>query len=437
MGIATRMSLTRNGTECSMTPKHKKTGPVCNLSNLVNVICSKVSSEEESDLHGCIDKRKVSSDSNLRQPLLSFGENCYSVNSFHHFQGNQWLAFWLFLVSSSYFFLRENVNSFRSCSGVNHAEEVDLCDSDRTISSASTENDAATPAYDTCSYSEISRSPHSASSTKCDAVSEIYDLDKARYMHSLLSLEDEDSEWLSDSKAYYGTTSSDNPSTPFSYMCDSFTDTLDADMPSFWDSLLSLEGEQSERISNSDSKQEMNSVLDGSPCSSFEGSFSTTSSSSPFSGISLEYADLEEFNADEPLFWPFEEKHNWSSEEPWSSFCTSPRKSFVSNSRPKRVTKGCKKKGNSKASCNVNSETSRSSKKSCSAEIVPIKSEDEKIALPLNNSFLDEDLDLNKDFHLGIEYVALDPIETLVGLKEFDGHEGLVDWDFNDVFMLD
>ncbi|ESW22415.1 hypothetical protein PHAVU_005G152200 [Phaseolus vulgaris] len=256
-------------------------------------------------------------------------------------------------------------------------------------------------------------------SYKTDAFSEISDLDKASYMHSLLNLEGEESEWLSDSKSF-GCSSSENPSTPFSYKFDDVSDISDLDKEYCMHSLLILEDENSDRLLDCKSYYECsseNSTPLSSKCDSYYNvsdldkasylhslliledehsewlSDSTSwdivvppsvSTCSNFGDSEdknlLETAGLEEnFSADEPLFWPLEGKVNWNSEETWSSFCTSPRRRFALNS----------------GVCSVNKK---------------------------------------EYFALGEEV----PIETLMGLKEFDGHEGLLlDSEFNDVFVVD
>jgi hypothetical protein len=108
----------------------------------------------------------------------------------------------------------------------------------------------------------------------------------------------------------------------------------------------------------------------------------------------LETPDIEEFNGDEPLFWPFEGEFNWDSDE--SSFCNSPRKRLVFDSGSKT------------------SKTTRSEQKG------------------------GEDFD--SDMDIPLEYFDLDQefaIETLVGLNEFDGHEGLDSEFIGDDFMLE
>ncbi|KAK7325067.1 hypothetical protein VNO77_29125 [Canavalia gladiata] len=442
MRISTGMCLAGRGTDC-MTPEPKQKGHYCNLRNQTG----------DSDLHSCIDKIKLSSESNRRQTSVSFEDNSYSVNSFHlHSTDNGWLGFWLFLVSSSYFLLTKNVNLFCGLT-VRHAEEVSL--SDRTISNASTENDAtATNDKFNSSESENSESSHRTSfnNSLTELCTKFSDLDKASYLHSLLSLEDEDSEWLSDSMPYE--CSSENLSTPLSYKCDSFSEVSDVDTPTYWDSFFSPKVEDSEWIS--DSKQKLECVFwDDFLSSSYKENWdievpSSVSSVSSEDNISMEHlletTDIEEFSADEPLFWPFEGEFDWNSEEPWSSFCTSPRRRFVFDSRSATTRiKGCEQKGD-EALFSVNSKTSRLNMWSkSSAKIVPLESVDEKVALKRgevlsNCTFLDEDFRSNKHLPLGKECFALDqelPIEILVGLEEFDGHEGL-DSEFNDdVFMLD
>ncbi|XP_050884087.1 uncharacterized protein LOC127087262 isoform X2 [Lathyrus oleraceus] len=362
---------------------------------------------------------------NRRKSLPFVEENGYSA-SFQS-DANNWLGFWLYLVASSYFLLRENVNFF-SGSRIKSQENVSSCN--KSTLNERTENDA-TVVDDAVSYSESLGSPRSTcSSTYFDTYSEISDFDRTSYWHSLLSLEDEDSEWLSDSMI------SENLSSPLSYSGDSFTEFSDVDTPSYWDSLLKLEEEDREwnmdkasywhsfpllSLEDEDSEWLSDSITSESPSSplSFSGDSFTDISDvgtptywdsllrldkeensewvsdfnqqlecvqdgSPISSYKINWGNvvlppvstISSFNCDEPLFWPFEGEFDWDSEE--SSFCNSPRKNVV--------------------------------------------------------------FDSNMDSPL--EYFALNQefaIETLVGLKEFDGHEGLeLDYEFiGDGFMLE
>jgi hypothetical protein len=203
-------------------------------------------------------------------------------------------------------------------------------------------------------------------------------LDKASYLQSLLSLEEEDSAWLSDSMI------SKDPSSPLSYIGDSETEISDIGTPGYWDSLLKLDEQDNEWISSS--KQGMKCVQDGSPISSYKINWGTeilpsVSTISSFTG-SEDIFSAEELSGDEPLFWPSEGKLSWDSDE--TSFCCSPRKRLVFDSGLK---------------------TSRM--KGCEQKIFD---------------------DFASDMNIPLEYYDLDQefsIETLVGLKEFDGHEGL------------
>ncbi|KAL5082615.1 hypothetical protein RYX36_011036 [Vicia faba] len=446
-------------------------------------ICPQVpSSKTDMDLHQCFGNR--------RKSLPFVQENGYS-DSFDS-GANNWLPFWLYLVTSSYFLLKGNVNFFSGCR-IKSQENVSLCN--KSTPDERTKNDASV-VDDAVSYSESLGSPHSTCSpTYFDACSEISDFDRTSYWHSLLSLEEEDSEWLSDSmisenpssplsysgdsftdfsdvdtttywdsllkleeedrewnmdiasywhsllslededsewlsdsmksentssplsyggyyfsdvdthsywdsllkleeedhgwnmdKASYwhsllslededsewlsDSMTSENPSSPLSFSCDSFTDISDVGTPSYWDSLLRLDKEEnSEWIS--ESKQGVECVQDGSPVSSYTINWGTMVLPflPPISTISS-------FNGEEPLFWPFEGEFDWDHEE--SSFCNSPRKIL----------------------------------------------------------FFDPNMDSP------LEYFAMDQefaIETLVGLKEFDGHVGLeLDYEFiGDGFVLE
>ncbi|KAG4973925.1 hypothetical protein JHK87_030746 [Glycine soja] len=221
---------------------------------------------------------------------------------------------------------------------------------------------------------------------------------------SLLTLENEDSKWMiSDSKPYYGCCSSEKPSSP-----------------------LSTNG-----IIHFDRSEDNNISVEH----------------------LLEIEDMQEFNADEPLFWPFEGKFNWNySEESRSPFCISPRKKVVFGSRSMTSRIEESKRKDDGSECSVTSEPSRIVMPSKgSALVVNSELNDEKVVLKSRDGnkliFVDN---LNEDHGPNYELLPLArgdfsldqepeiPIEALVGLKEFDGHEGL-DSEFNgdDVFMLE
>ncbi|KAE9585961.1 hypothetical protein Lalb_Chr24g0396871 [Lupinus albus] len=266
-------------------------------------------------------------------------------------------------------------------------------------------------------------------SQKCDSLPEISDIGSPNYLDSLLglekkesvresyfdsllSLEDKDTKWLS----------FEDPSTSLSQKCDSLSEISYIGSPNYWDSLLGLEEEESDRENYFDSllslEDEDNEWLlfndTSTPLSRKCDSLSELDIGSPSYWDSLlgleekdnEYGNLvalssvssvpslittvqtEEFFGDEPLFWPFEEKLNWNYEKSWTSFCSSPRKRIVFEAKKKS----------------------------------------------------DEPSNFN-DLPLGLEYLAMVqelPIETLLGLKEFDGYEGFgSEFNGDNIFMLD
>ncbi|KAL4292437.1 hypothetical protein HN51_042758 [Arachis hypogaea] len=457
MTLTSALSLVTTGTVCMKLAEHKETDKFCDLRNHVAAaIChqNQVSLEEDSDhQHGSFRGRELQSD--MTGPSLLLEDRIYSASLHHMLPSNEWLAFWLFLVASSYLLLSKNVYYFcnwrvKSAERANPNARIDQNDDETGSNSMFGCTD------------ERSWSPQTVSS-KFDAYSEISDFDGTSYLDSLLSLEEEDSEWLSDSKIF---STYEDPSTPLSigYKYDTFSEISDFDRTSYLDSLLSLVEEDSDWLSDSnaigcsnenpstpisykyDSFSEISDLdtplnwdsllrLDGRDSkwsTSLNGAHFDIAEDNVSVKTSLEGANMDEFSYDEPLFWPFEGKQSWNSEDSLSSFCSSPRKKFVFDS-------------GSTASSSL-----KTSKRS--AKIVPVDCEDDNVVmkgkevlndkhLSLTKILFDED-DLNassnKDL-FGREFCALDeelPIETLVGLKEFDGHEG-VDSEFNcDSFLL-
>ncbi|KAJ9178586.1 hypothetical protein P3X46_010460 [Hevea brasiliensis] len=263
----------------------------------------------------------------------------------------------------------------------------------------------------------------------------------------------------------------------------------DSEKTSFLVSLVNLDGEDSQWIS-SDTELELDYFQTGFPspsCKSCEVSLPSSNVSTPSEvkdeqprycallehTFSDQEVDLEDFDTDEPLFWPSQWKQDWNCEDTWKCFSMSPRKCMTkpgslqetSSKLVKskfQVTKmdtkeGCRKrlefskgstastllewKQRSKNNCikKINSAPSglRKSNK-ISMKIVPMEMEndlkerkDREVPIPQSNcsdrDFLEDDITKNGEL----------PIETLLGLGEFDGHEG-VDSEFNeDTFSLD
>ncbi|MED6206001.1 hypothetical protein PIB30_022891 [Stylosanthes scabra] len=450
MTLTSALSLPTTGTACMKLAEHKETDRFCDLKHQ-----NQVSLEEDSDLqHGSFKGRELQSEmTSLSLPL----EDIIHSASLHHLlPSNEWLAFWLFLVASFYFLLSINVY-FLGNWRVKYAERAnpnvrtDQSDDETGLNSVFGCSDERSWSPQTVSsefdaYSEISEfditsyldsllfleeeesewlsdlKPFStyedpsaplALSCKYESISNISDFDRSSYLDSLLSLEEEDSKWLSDLKPIR--CSFESPSTLISYKNDSFSEVSDLDTPLNWDSLLKLEG----RDSN------WSALLNG---VHFDRAEDNVSVKTP-----LEAANMDEFSYDEPLFWPFEGKQCWNSEDSWSSFCSSPRKKLVFDSG------------------STTSSSMNMSKRS--AKIVPVDCEDDNAVMKGKKALNDRHLSLtkilfneddlnassNKDL-FSRDLCALDeellPIEKVIGLKEFDGHEGL-DSEFNcDAFLL-
>ncbi|KAK7818026.1 uncharacterized protein LOC136065219 [Quercus suber] len=412
-----------------------------------------------------------------------------------------------------------------------------------------------------CENSKSCDNPSSPFGTKPDSSSQILDLEKTSYSVSLMNLDGEDSNLISDNNLELDYFLSGFPSPSFknswcsevpssSSSVSSFTDLgyqksaystssehvseatsedFNADEPLFWPykckfdwssgeswkwfcpsprkdiltpsnsviysvSLMNLDGEDSNLIS--DNNLELDYFLSGFPSPSFKNSWCSEvppSSSSVSSFTDLGYqksaystssdhvseATSEDFNADEPLFWPYKCKFDWSSGESWKWFCPSPRKDILTPSNSvivkfprKKVApkEGCRKRlvfssgsipsrsmelkqeENNKDVHRINTVPSRLSKSTKrSAKIVPLEMKDDIIEpkdrkLPVQK-FVGEDNNFSKEvfaskdkLSMGKEDFALDeelPIETLLGLDEFDGHEGIDSGFDGDVFSLD
>ncbi|XWS35250.1 hypothetical protein CRYUN_Cryun21dG0109800 [Craigia yunnanensis] len=201
------------------------------------------------------------------------------------------------------------------------------------------------------------------------------------------------------------------------------------------------------------------------------------------SNLSLEQTskaeNMEDFSADEPLFWPFDRKIDWNSEETWKYFSMSPRKDIIKvttpegispisigselNNRNRNLLNRCRKElvlhsestaskilelkqgsigynnnksGRVKRGNTMPSRLRESTKDS--AKIVPLDIDNQILPLkvgevPTTKSVLTRRNFWEDDFTSNEEL----SIETVLGLGEFDGHEG-IDSEFNECgFLLD
>ncbi|GAV90072.1 hypothetical protein CFOL_v3_33481 [Cephalotus follicularis] len=297
----------------------------------------------------------------------------------------------------------------------------------------------------------------------------------------------------SDNSTIRGNTSScdsssdfDNSSSPLSTNLDSSSQISDSERTDFWTSLVNLNEEDSEWISDTELGSDLfqcgspspsyNTSLSSDVLSLDSGNFTPTGSddgkahcnfpSEPAFGA----AELED---DEPLFWPFARKFDWSSEDSSKYFSISPQKGVINTPTPdgtppesikwklKNGKDRCKRRllfGSGSESSDIilrnrnvsnngkhndknngikrfNSMTARLRK---SAKVAPLeladdiaKPTDGKLTMPklvrTDRSFLEDDVASNEDC----------PIEKLLGLGEFDGHEGIDSEYSKDVFFMD
>lgn len=157
-----------------------------------------------------------------------------------------------------------------------------------------------------------------------------------------------------------------------------------------------------------------------------------------------EAENIEDLNGDEPIFWPFERKIDWKSEETWKHFTMSPRKDIIKVTaleetintnknlqKPKQGSKDCHNGGRKIRKGNTMPSRLRESTK-VSAKIVPLNIENQILALKVEEDDIMGSIstcrNLWKDDFTSNGDV---PIEKVVGLGEFDGHEG-IDSDFNE-----
>ncbi|CAL0324045.1 unnamed protein product [Lupinus luteus] len=342
---------------------------------------------------------------------------------------NGCLAFWLLLVATSYLDLSKNLSFFCTCRSKT-AEKVSL--TVRTISNARRNNGAT-----------------ALNSHKCDAYSEISDFDRTSYVDALLSLEDDDTEWLSDidSPSYWDSLlnleekdndkemyfdsllsledddngwlsdSFENLSTSLSYKSDSLSEISYIDSPSYWSSLLKLEEKDNDEEMYFDSLLNLEDDDNGWLSDSFENHSTHFSYKSDF------LCEISYIGS--PSYWSsllkLEEKDN--DEEMYFDFLLSLEdddNGWLSDSFENHSTHFSYKSDSLSEISYIGSPSYQTSL---------LKLEEKDINEPLFWPFEEGNFASNNDHS----------IETLLGLKEFDGHEGL-DSEFNifgDDFMLD
>ncbi|KAI9081980.1 hypothetical protein K1719_036242 [Acacia pycnantha] len=420
---ATAMSLTGTWNHYTRS-RHKQKCPLCDLMKNVNYFtCPLILVEESGDLYRC---SRPDTPPDRIYSLTPVKNKAYSVSFYLCANGS--LVSWFLMMADSSISWSKNANLF-SIFRLDAAKHVHFPEITIPKAQKILKNEKAA----LCAQigSPLSFSGNSAHSYACSSENplsskrgsspEVSDLDKASYWHSLFNLQSEDVEWISDFKA----------SSPFSTKSNSSIDSSDLEGVTFFDSLLSLE-EKEDLEWFSGSKAELEYFDSPNLCCNSQGDPEL-----------LLQTYTEQVIADEPLFWPFQEDFKCDSEECWNSFCISPRKHInllgtpaKSSASKLKPRKGCSKglvlgKQNSdEAECRSRSETSRRTTlfTSSSAKRVP----------RAGNNSTRKDIVLNRFVAWERGYFALHrqlPIEKLVGLEEFDGHEGL-DSEFNGDFLI-
>ncbi|XP_017974573.1 PREDICTED: uncharacterized protein LOC18602544 [Theobroma cacao] len=277
-------------------------------------------------------------------------------------------------------------------------------------------------------------------STNLDSSSQVSDTDTTSFMASILNLDEDGFHWISNTELELDYFQSCFPS-PSS--------------TSFWDS--EAKSSTSTTINRKDEITEPNLSLEQ----------------------TSEAENVEDFSADEPLFWPFDRKIDWNSEETWEYFSMSPRKEIIKvttsegtsprsidselNNRnvypPNRCRRKLALKSGSTASKilelnrgNKGCDSSSSGRvkrgnampsrlresTNDSAKIVPLDIDNQILPLKVGEvpttksiltgrNFWEDEFSSNEELS----------IEAVLGLGEFDGHEG-IDSEFNEgVFFLD
>lgn len=274
---------------------------------------------------------------------------------------------------------------------------------------------------------------------------------------------------------------SDDSSCQFSIELDSPCLPQDTDRTGFSLPLINLDGEDSNWFS--DAQSELDLIYSDFPSPSFKKSWGFeihSSGSSVSAAINMRYPkskcittcfdeaseafDLAEYSPDTPLFWPLSEKLDWSSDVTLDFLVLSPRKKnfFLSSTCSSdrsfrfRIHQGRKKEmgnnfrrrlvfGSGSKSSNILEFNCRNGKRKVRrSSTMPLKFSNSKrcqAKAPLQSKadtvdycLLKKSVELSKkNFTSSLE----DTIETIMGLNEFNGHEG-IELEFDkDVFSLD
>ncbi|CAK7322594.1 unnamed protein product [Dovyalis caffra] len=434
-----------------------KTGPVCKTRKKAAEVVELVE-QEEIDLDEQIRKERCSTDcmwltSDSSSPSYFFEE--YRLSTSLHPTVDEWLISWLSTLANSYVHL-DGASSISNKSRILLNPEEDAASTvgrtvpdlemilqedlkeerrfsliskscRRKIDFSVSSSESSSSTFEHCcgnftSSTDNSATPRSTTFGSPSCSSRTSDLDRMSFSVSLLSLDGDDSKWDSDTELESEILKSTFPS------------------PSCW-------------------RRWSSGVLPSSSNVSIRGKFKDGHLQHDISleNSSSEAEVMKDFNTDGPLFWPFDKKLDWNSEEVWKCFAMSPRKDMMELSiypqgissesvgvkihdRKMESKVGCRRRlvfSSGSAASNIvekkQREDNNSSTKKINSKPTRLKNstkgKDRKVSAPKVDS---ENRNLSKD-----DFIASNkehPIEILLGLGEFDGHEG-VDSEVNEGFF--
>ncbi|XP_061994947.1 uncharacterized protein LOC133712842 [Rosa rugosa] len=384
-------------------PSTKKDDPICKSSNKEKSVAAVLSHSSEKEHH--IDNQLGKERSFSDKESMWLSSDCSSPSAF--FREYRWSG-------SFHLSLDEHKNV--------HTDLMDEKVATRLLSSAT--NDAK-PRESLCDDS-TSCGNSSAPLRSTPSSSQILDLERIGYQVSLLNLDGDDYKWIPDTEV-------ESYCLQYAFHSPSYKTRSDHEAE-FSNSCISTATEaQNEKPGYCFPSEQASKAV-----------------------------EVEESNTNEPLFWPFAQKIDWSAEATWNCFSMSPRKSIATIGTPldsiilrryrgsmdlkqerrrklvfslgsttskipdmkQSYTKGIK---DIREICNAPSRLSRVTKRTEKENILEHKNQKVTIKNPvvMAEDIMEEDFESKQ---LGIE--------MFLGLDEFDGHEG-IDSTFNkDDFSL-
>ncbi|XAR71154.1 hypothetical protein NMG60_11028287 [Bertholletia excelsa] len=220
----------------------------------------------------------------------------------------------------------------------------------------------------------------------------------------------------------------------------------DSGSTGFWVSLFNLEAIDCKCFSDTETEIDYIPTEFASPCYKCNWGSQVVSSNSSASSpeCASEVVDLAELNSDEPLFWPSDRKSDWASEAQWDFFVMSPRNQALGNVNHGRNSPEAvklilhegkldfKERPKSSVVSNSRSVSSKMWKDiNHTKDVTVVKTKTSRLGessktrmkrSPVDTKVLEKDSKFVPEDFTSIEQL---PIETRLGLDEFDGREGI------------